>query len=45
MAEFQKQNNLQHATFARFETLRKHFDESKPSKAPYIWYQTLGFSL
>ena len=32
-------------TFGHFETLRKTFDESKPSKGTYIWYQNLGFSL
>ena len=26
-------------------TLRKLFDEFKTSKGPYIWYQSLGFSL
>ena len=30
---------------AHIETLRKMFDESKPSNGPYIWYQNLGFSL
>ena len=39
MAEKFKKNHLRHAKFAHFETLRKLFDESKPSKGPYIWYQ------
>ena len=35
---------MQHSKFAHFETLRKGFDESEPSKVPYICYQNIGFS-
>lgn len=35
-------NLLATRKFAHLETLRKHFDESKISKGPYIWYQTYG---
>ena len=45
MAEiFKKKYHLQHSKFAHFETLRKGFDESEPSKVPYICYQNIGFS-
>ena len=44
MAEIKKKNHLQHSKFAHFETLRKGFDESEPSKVPYICYQNIGFS-
>ena len=45
MAEIlKKKYHLQHSKFAHFETLRKGFDESEPSKVPYICYQNIGFS-
>ena len=37
--------HLRQAKFAHIETLRKIFDEFKPFKGPYMWYQNLGFSL
>ena len=40
-----KKYHLQHAKFAHIETLRKMFDESKPSNGRYILQQNLRFSL
>ena len=42
MAEKLK-NHLRHTKVALFKTLRKRFNESKPSQGPFIWYQNLGF--